>query len=652
MKLLLTLAVLLVAAPTPAPAQTAPAPAAPAPPANFIIVQGRVLDATTGQGLPGATVLLKGTATGVSTNAQGHYTLANVPGRGAVLIFSSVGYQPLERPVQAEQMPDVKLLTDSKQLNEVVVGRGLQGKVGGIRIRGASTRRAYDRQAPDADSYAPATAPFLPYPAPPEPGAGDTYATITENRFQDAGKNPLSTFALDVDGASYTNVRRFLNEGQLPPRDAVRVEEMLNYFTYHYPAPPTGSPDPVRISTELTACPWRAGHQLARIAVQARHVETASLPPANLVFLVDVSGSMMEPDRLPLVQAGLKLLVRQLRPQDRVSLVAYAGAAGLVLPATPGSQAQTINDAIDRLQAGGSTAGGAGLRLAYAVAAQNFQREGNNRVILCTDGDFNVGESSAAALEQLITQRRETGVFLSVLGVGRGNLRDAQMELLADKGNGNYGYLDNLDEARRLLVAQFGGTLFTVAKDVKLQVEFNPARVKHYRLVGYENRALAAEDFNNDRKDAGELGAGHTVTALYEIEPVNSPTPLIDKLKYEPMAPQFPAPTATGTELLTVKLRYKTPQGTVSQLLSQPLAGAALPLEKASADLRFALAVAEFGLLLRQSEQRGTATYAHAIALAEGARADDDDGYRAELVRLLKLAQGLSPAAGPVLGAR
>ncbi|TDN36185.1 VWA domain-containing protein [Hymenobacter sp. UV11] len=485
--------------------------------------------------------------------------------------------------------------------------------------------------------------------APPaEAEAGDTYATIQENAFRAAAREPLSTFALDVDRASYANVRRFLQEGQLPPRDAVRVEELLNYFHYQLPAPAADSPDPVRISTELSDCPWAPGHQLARIGIQARQVETASLPPANLVFLVDVSGSMLGDDRLPLVQAGLRLLVRQLRPQDHVALVAYAGAAGLVLPPTPGSQPEVLLDAIDRLTAGGSTAGGEGLRLAYAVARQNFQKEGANRVILASDGDFNVGESSDAALEQLIVDERASGVYLTVLGVGRGNLRDSLMELLADKGNGNYAYLDNLDEARRTLVAQFGGTLFTVAKDVKLQVEFNPARVADYRLIGYENRLLANDDFNNDRKDAGELGAGHTVTALYEIVPTGSANPLVDKLKYQTEATS-PTPPS-GTDVLTVKLRYQTPQGGASQLLAQPLAGAAAPIAQASADQQLAAGVAEFGLLLRQSAQRGTATYASAAQLAQAGRGPDPEGYRAELVRLVGLAEGMTPAdqtAGP-----
>jgi Ca-activated chloride channel family protein len=634
-------------------------------------VSGRVTDGQ-GQALPGVTVLLKGTALGTSTDVEGRYQLVGVPAQKAILVFSALGYVRRELPAPAPGAAlNVVLQADQKALNEVVTtGYGtqkrkdttgsvsttapaqkLQGRVPGVAV-GRAERQAnrvhFTKPSVAYDSEvlpAPLGAPSLPYPAHPEAGAGDTYATIQENAFRVVVKEPLSTFSLDVDNASYSNVRRFLNEGQLPPRDAVRVEEMLNYFHYQLPAPPPASPDPVRISAELSECPWAPGHQLARIGIQARQVETAKLPPANLVFLVDVSGSMMGPDRLPLVQAGLKLLVRQLRPQDHVALVAYAGAAGLVLPPTPGSQPQVILDAIDRLEAGGSTAGGAGLRLAYSVAGQFFKKEGNNRVILATDGDFNVGENSDAAMEQLIVQQRETGVFLTVLGCGRGNLRDSRMEMLADKGNGNYAYLDNLDEARRTLVAQFGGTLFTVAKDVKLQIEFNPARVADYRLIGYENRLLANEDFNNDRKDAGELGAGHTVMALYELVPVGSEKPLIDPLKY-----QLPQPKAgsTADEILTVKLRYKEPQSNKSKLLAQPLAGAAVAIAQASADQQFAAAVAEFGLLLRQSEQRGTATYATATQLAQAGRGPDADGYRAELVRLIGLAEGLTPAAKTV----
>ncbi len=635
-------------------------------------ISGRVTDAQ-GQALPGVTVLLKGTQIGVSTDVNGHYTLAKVPTRQVVLVFSLVGYLNLEHAVPVGTTTvDIVLRQDQKSLSEVVVTgygtqkrqdvtgsvstisaapmQGLQGKVAGVAISSKAERRSRKAKQAVGNTYtydmaASPAPPVLAYPAKPEAGAGDTYAKIQENAFHPVAKEPLSTFSLDVDNASYTNVRRFLNEGQLPPRDAVRVEEMLNYFHYQLPAPPASSPDPVRISAELSECPWAPGHQLARIGIQAKKIETASLPPANLVFLVDVSGSMMGEDRLPLVQAGLRLLVKQLRPQDHVALVAYAGAAGLVLPPTAGSQQEVILNAIDQLTAGGSTAGGAGLRLAYSVAGQYFKKEGNNRVILATDGDFNVGESSDEAMEQLIVQQRETGVFLTVLGCGRGNLRDSRMEMLADKGNGNYAYLDNLDEARRTLVAQFGGTLFTVAKDVKLQIEFNPARVANYRLIGYENRLLANEDFNNDQKDAGELGAGHTVTALYELVPVGSEKPLVDPLKY-----QLPQPKAgsVADEVLTVKLRYKEPQGNKSKLLAQPLAGAAVAITQASADQQFAAAVAEFGLLLRQSEERGTATYATAAQLAQAGRGSDADGYRAELVRLVKLAEGLTPAAQTV----
>ncbi|RSK48060.1 vWA domain-containing protein [Hymenobacter rigui] len=589
-------------------------------------VQGRVAERTTGQGLPGVTVLMKGTTVGASTDQDGRYQLL-VPAGATTLVFSSIGYVTQEVKLTGQTVINVALTADQKALSEVIVTGGP------IRIRG---NRTYEKRR--ANKSAPASVSYDLQGVAPSP----YYAHVQENGFQLVAKEPLSTFSIDVDAASYSNVRRFLQQGQLPPPDAVRVEEMLNYFQYDYPQPAATAAEPFRIITEQAQCPWNTEHQLVQVALQARQVATEKLPPANLVFLVDVSGSMQGEDRLGLVQQSLRLLTKQLRPQDRVALVVYAGAAGTVLPPTAGTERATILQAIDNLAAGGSTAGGAGLRLAYQVARQHFSKEGNNRVLLCTDGDFNVGEQSDDAMEHLIEQERESGVFLTVLGVGQGNYQDKKMELLADKGNGNYAYLDNLDEARRVLVQQFGGTLFTLAKDVKLQVEFNPSRVREYRLVGYENRLLAAEDFNNDRKDAGELGSGHTVTALYEVVPVGAPGS-VDPLKYQTPQPAAPAPASA--EMLTVKLRYKEPQGLTSRKLEVPLTGTARPIQEASENLRFAAAVAQFGMLLRQSDYRGTATYETTTRLADGARRFDPDGYRAELVRLVKLAEGLRPEA-------
>ncbi|PJJ52825.1 vWA domain-containing protein [Hymenobacter chitinivorans] len=639
----------------------APRPRQSAPIATPRTLTGRILADGTNQGLPGATIVVKGTNVGATSNSAGTYRLL-MPAGHDTLVVSALGYQSRQVRAPKKGPLTIRLTHEGTQLSEVVVTgygteqvrrsvsgsvsqvQGLEGKVAGVVIQqqpsaGRMRKSKAQRNAPVAADVFYDSAP--PRPA---PGPGESYAAIHDNGFHSAQQEPLSTFSIDVDAASYSNVRRFLNQGQRPPQDAVRVEEMLNYFHYDYPQP-TG-PDPVSITTELAVCPWNPDHQLLHVALQGRQVSTAKLPPANLVFLVDVSGSMAEPAKLPLVQAGLRQLVHELRPQDKVALVVYAGAAGLVLPATPGNQQETILAALDRLEAGGSTAGGQGLRLAYQVARQQFQKEGNNRVILATDGDFNVGESSDEAMERLITEERESGVFLTVLGVGQGNLQDSKMERLADKGNGNYAYLDNLDEARRVLVRQFGGTLFTLAKDVKLQLEFNPARVQQYRLIGYENRALADEDFNNDRKDAGELGAGHTVTALYELIPPGAPTGL-DPLKYQPNpAPAPPAPASA--DLMTVKLRYKEPQGNTSKLLERTLRGAAVPVAQASANLRFAAAVAQFGMLLRQSDYRGTATYDSTAKLAQQARGQDADGYRAEFVRLVKLAEGLSLVTGTV----
>ncbi len=464
----------------------------------------------------------------------------------------------------------------------------------------------------------------------------ENYAGIEESRFLHVASTPRSTFSIDVDAASYTNVRRFLTAGQRVPKGAVRVEEFLNYFRYDYPEPEGG--ESFSVTTDLAVAPWAPAHRLLRIGIKGKSLETRSVPPSNLVFLLDVSGSMSSPDKLPLVKQAFRLLVQELRPQDRVAIVVYAGAAGLVLPSTPGSDKARIIGALDQLEAGGSTAGGAGLRLAYDVARQGFAAERNNRVILATDGDFNVGESSDAAMIELIEQRRDQGIFLTVLGFGTGNLKDSRMEQIADKGNGHYAYVDNLREGRRVFVREFSGTLVTIAKDVKIQVEFNPARVAAYRLIGYENRALRTEDFADDRKDAGELGAGHTVTALYEIVPAGASLEGtagdLDSLRYTRVTPR----PGAGDEWGTVQLRYKEPTGTRSRLLTHPVrarGNVGVP----RGDFRFAAAVAGFGMVLRDSEYRGNATLAQVLDLARGAEGEDEDGERAEFVRLVEAAK-------------
>jgi Ca-activated chloride channel family protein len=437
----------------------------------------------------------------------------------------------------------------------------------------------------------------------------EEYGRFEENPFLRPGDEPLSTFSIDVDRASYSNVRRFLTAGQRPPRQAVRIEEMVNYFTYDYPE---ASDAPFSITTELSNCPWNPKHQLMLVGLQGRRMNVEDLPANNLVFLIDTSGSMMTPDKLPLVKSGLRLLVEQMRKQDRVAIVAYAGSAGLVLPSTAGTDKATIIEAIEQLEAGGSTAGAAGIRLAYDVAKENFLRNGNNRVILATDGDFNVGVTSDGELEDLITDKREDGIYLTVLGFGTGNIKDSKMELLADKGNGNYAYIDTIAEAKKTLVQEMGATLFTIAKDVKIQVEFNPARVGAYRLIGYENRVLQSQDFNDDKKDAGELGAGHSVTALYEIVPPGESVPgsSVDALKYQSTS------VTGGSELATVKLRYKEPESETSQLLTRVVGGQVNPAM--SNNLRLAAAVAELGMLLRNSQHKGEASYDEVIRLGAG----------------------------------
>jgi Ca-activated chloride channel homolog len=457
--------------------------------------------------------------------------------------------------------------------------------------------------------------------APPPPSEvvnEPQYASLADHEFIDTKKEATTTFAIDVDRASYTNVRRFLTAGLVPPPGAVRVEEMLNYFTYSYPQP--AGPHPFTITTEVAGCPWNANNRLLRIGIQGRNLEEWRMAPNNLVFLIDVSGSMQPPARLPLLKSAFRLLVDKLRAEDRVAIVVYAGAAGLALPSTSGADKQTIIGALDRLEAGGSTAGAQGIQLAYDVAKQNFIAGGNNRVILATDGDFNVGITSHDDLLKLIEQRRDDGVYLTTLGVGDDNYSDARMEMLADHGNGNYAYLDNLKEAEKVFGRELTGTLVTIAKDVKVQLEFNPALVQSYRQIGYEDRALANKDFDDDTKDAGELGAGHSVTALYEI---------------------VPATTARG-RVASLRLRYKQPAGTTSQLITAEAVDDGRNIHEASPDLQFASAVAEFAMLLRDSESKGTSSYADALALARVSRGVDLDGTREEFLRLIESSRAIS----------
>ncbi len=437
-------------------------------------------------------------------------------------------------------------------------------------------------------------------------------------------------------------MRRFLNQGQLPPAGAIRIEEMVNYFHYEYPQPT--NKDPFSINTEISDCPWNKNNKLVLIGLQGKKIPTQNLPASNLTFLIDVSGSMQGPERIGLVQSSMKMLVDQLREQDKVSIVVYAGAAGLVLAPTSGYEKNKIKDAIDNLQAGGSTAGGAGIKLAYKTANENFVKGGNNRVILCTDGDFNVGESSDDAMERLIEQERKSGVFLTVLGYGMGNYQDVKMQKLADKGNGNHAYIDGITEAKKVLVNEFGGTLFTIAKDVKLQVEFNPAKVAGYRLIGYENRMLAKEDFNDDKKDAGELGSGHTVTALYEIIPAGVESDFlktVDSLKYQSNITPL-SKSSYNDEMMTVKFRYKAPDGDVSKLIEHPVMDKQIAIAKTSDNFRFAASVVQFGMLLRNSAFKSEANYADVLTLARKAKGTDEEGYRSEFIRLVESAKLLA----------
>lgn len=573
--------------------------------------------------LAGVSVSVEGTNVSVITNTDGRYVLSASP--KATLIFAFLGMKTQQIAVEGRTTIDVVMQFEEILLDDVVVvAYGIRSKSDILPVN--QPEIAYEAAYVVSDVHY-------------DEWDGEEYESPVENKFVSPLHKPLSTFSADVDVASYANVRRYIHRGQMPPGEAVRTEELVNYFTWHYP-PPKGA-DPVSVTAEAGVCPWNAAHRLVRIGVRAREIDSDRLPASNLVFLIDVSGSMEGSSRLGLVKASLKLLINNLRAEDRVAIVVYAGSAGEALPSTPGNDRQKIREALDNLSAGGSTAGGAGIKLAYKIARQHFIKNGNNRIILCTDGDFNVGVSSEKELEQLIEEERRSGVFLTVLGYGMGNYKDRKMQTLAQKGNGNHAYIDNLQEANKTLVEQFGSTVYAVAKDVKLQVEFNPAKVQAYRLIGYETRLLNPEDFNDDTKDAGEMGAGHTVTALYEVVPAGVESDFagrIDALKYQSNNP--PPALSSSPEMLTVKVRYKEPDEDASKKIEQPLIDKGS--DASSSDFRFAAAVALFGHLLRHSDYVRNASYRDVIELANAGLGDDPSGYRHEFVQLVKTVEGMA----------
>ncbi len=594
-------------------------------------ITGYVKEASSGAALGGVSVRVKGKSIQTHTDQQGYYQINAALGQ--VLVFSLERFTAVEHVVGQETRIDVALQIDNmeRDRNSIPIRQDVYAGQYSIK-RGESLTAYLGGSMHVRPMYRSAGI-----------HSSESYKKIAENKFVRTNVEPLSTFAADVDAASYSNVRRFLRQGQMPHPDAVRVEEMINYFTYDLSGPTNG--DPVRMVTEVTHAPWNAQHQLLRVSLKAKDIPSENLPAANFVFLIDVSGSMSSSNKLPLVKSSFKMLVDQLRDEDRVAIVTYAGSAVVALESTSGKEKRKIKDALDALQASGSTAGGAGMTKAYQIARTHFAKAGNNRIIMATDGDFNVGESSDEEMEKLIAKERNDGIYISVLGYGMGNYKDSKLEMLANKGHGNYAYIDNISEARKAIVTEFGASLFTVAKDVKIQVEFNPHFVQSYRLVGYEHNLLEAEDFNNDEKLGGDMGVGHVVTALYEIIPQGVKSNFdgsVDDLKYQENTK--PKSTVNKKELATVKFRYKEPDGEVSKLVTHVVNPKVTSLAQTSEDLRFATAVAELGMLLRNSDYKQQANFDQLIARAKASRGKDEEGYRAEFIRLAQDAQALHDA--------
>ena len=571
-------------------------------------VTGKVTDVFN-EPLIGVSVLIKGTSQGVTTDFDGKYTIKVK--NGDILEFSFLGMKIKQVKVSGQKIINVVLEEDNVALQDVVVTTGYAGK----------RNRKKDKQKKP-----------VVYNIYEE--SRETYKVIDESGFKSTAKDPVTTFSADIDKASYSNVRRMLNYGQKPHKDAVRIEELINYFDYDYAPPAEGGKTPLKATTTLSSCPWNPDNYLLRIGLQAKKIDFTKAPPSNIVFLIDTSGSMDEPNKMPLLKASFKLLLDNLRSEDRIAIVVYASQTGIALPSTSAKEKEKISKVIDDLVASGSTAGGAGLQTAYEVAEKNFLPKGNNRIILATDGDFNVGISSRDELQRLVEEKRNKGIYISVLGYGMGNYRDDMAETIANKGNGNYAYIDNFTEAKKVLVNEFVGTLYTVAKDVKLQLEFNPQYVKEYRLVGYENRALANEDFEDDKKDAGEIGAGHTVTALYELIPAKGAT--TDGLRYQKQVKE-----GFANELAFLKIRYKDPliKDAKSVEESTPIPFSLTDLTQTDDDYRFDAAVAEWGMLLRNSKYKAKSSYKQVIDLAKNATGKDEEGYRKEFIRLVELSE-------------